>query len=402
MSTSARSSLVIVGAGLAGVRAAESARNAGHDGSIVLVGAETALPYERPQVTKEALLAGASPRHYVEHDQLVGRLGVQLRLGTRATGLDRRRRLLRTSDGKIGYDALVVATGAQPTPCPWGNLDGQVSTVRTARDAVLLHRVLTGRRRVVVVGAGLIGSEIASAAQALGAEVTLVERGCGPLEASHGRSLAEHLARLHRTAGTRLVTGAAVTSLVRAGASVAVDLGSGERIVAEHVVWAVGVRSDLGWLVGSGIRVAEGVLCTTAMVTNDPAVFVAGDAAQVVATDGPQAAPRSMSQSMAAAQGLVAGHNAVTPPGSWSRTTATPYFWSTWYDRRIQGVGVPSARSTVLQEGGGTLHLYEHRGRLTGAVGIDAKASVRRVRELLREGSSSGAHAAREMTGRPA
>ncbi|MPY99110.1 MAG: FAD-dependent oxidoreductase, partial [Actinophytocola sp.] len=169
------SRLVVVGASLAGLRAVESARRAGFSGAITLLGAEDHLPYDRPPLSKEFLTGDGTPKQFRTEDSLRDKLDVDLRLGTPATGLDVEQRVIRAGDAAVPYTAAVLATGATARTLPGLPALSGLHTLRTLDDARALRTAIRPDSRVVIVGAGFIGSELACAARRMGAEVTLVE-----------------------------------------------------------------------------------------------------------------------------------------------------------------------------------------------------------------------------------
>jgi NADPH-dependent 2,4-dienoyl-CoA reductase/sulfur reductase-like enzyme len=241
----AQDCLVIAGASLAGLRAAEAARKAGYAGTITLVGAEDHLPYNRPPLSKEFLSAEAPPDPVFRPlPALREQLAVDLRLGCRATGLDARARVLHCDDGQLPYSALVIATGAEPRPLP-GTPRGTagplgVHVLRTLDDARRVRAALDAGARTVVVGAGFIGAEVASAARGRGLPVTIVEAAPVPLDRSVGPQLGLILADLHRRAGAGLRLGSGVRRIEGNGSVKGVLLDSGERIAADLVVVGIG------------------------------------------------------------------------------------------------------------------------------------------------------------------
>src|SRR5579875_1175682 len=230
--------LVIVGASLAGLRAAQAARAAGHDGGIVLIGQEPHLPYTRPPLSKE-LLQGTQE---IEDSALqVGELDVEWRLGVPATGLDRPHRRVRLADGGVAdYDRLIIATGcrARRWDGPGAGLDG-VHPLRTLEDAVALRRALASAQRLLIVGAGFIGCEVAASARALGIEVTLIDIAAHPL-LPFGPQLGERWSQMHQERGVDLRLGAGLAALHGHGAVEQAELTDGTSIAVDTVLLALG------------------------------------------------------------------------------------------------------------------------------------------------------------------
>jgi 3-phenylpropionate/trans-cinnamate dioxygenase ferredoxin reductase component len=276
--------VVIVGAGLAGAKAAETLRAEGSDARVVLVGAEAERPYERPPLSKQYLL-GAAGRDsayvhpegwYAEHD-------VELRTGVRAVALDPAAHRVQLESGEdIRYGALLLATGASARrlPVPGADLDG-VRYLRTLADADGLRADLTdGGRRVVVVGGGWIGLEVAAAARSHGNAVTVVEPLPTPLHAVLGPELGEVFARLHRAHGVDLRTGVGVRALEGSGGRVrSVLLDGGDTLPADLVVVGVGAVPATGLAEAAGLPVRNGIVVDAALRSTAPDVYAAGDVA---------------------------------------------------------------------------------------------------------------------------
>jgi NADPH-dependent 2,4-dienoyl-CoA reductase/sulfur reductase-like enzyme len=394
--------LVIVGSSLAGLRAAQAARRAGYDGPLILLGGEEHPPYDRPPLSKAFLDAGegggASPVFHPE-DELCEQLGLQLRLGTWATGLDAERRVL-TVDGPSGsdeleYGSLVIATGASPRTLPGTQGLAGVRTLRTLDDAAAIRAALDARARTVVVGAGFIGSEVASAARKRGLAVTVLEALPVPLVRAVGEAAGRACAELHRAHGTDLRCGVKVTGLEQsAGRVVGVSLDDGTTVPADLVVVGTGVVPCTGWLAGSGVRLHErdgGIVCDETLATGLPGVYAAGDVAHFPHPLFDGMLMRLEHWTNAAEQGALAAKNALNPAEA-APAAGVPYFWSDWYDSRIQFVGVPSADEVrmVSAELGEDrlLALYRRGERVTGCLTIDRPAQVMRFRRMIGRSAS--------------
>jgi 3-phenylpropionate/trans-cinnamate dioxygenase ferredoxin reductase subunit len=274
---------VIVGASLAGGKAAEALRHEGYDGRVVLVGAEPERPYERPPLSKDLLL-GKSIRDqaflhpepwYVEHD-------IELRLATRATVIDRAAHEVELAGGeRIGYDKLLLATGSvvRRLDVPGADADGVLS-LRTLADSERIGGVLREGARLVVVGAGWIGLEVAAAGRAHGAEVTVVEQAALPLQQVLGDELAAVFRDLHLGHGVDFRFGASVAEFRTDGGRVSgVVLGDGTELPADAVVVGVGIRPATELAEAAGLAVDNGVLTDAGMRTSDPDIYAAGDVA---------------------------------------------------------------------------------------------------------------------------
>jgi 3-phenylpropionate/trans-cinnamate dioxygenase ferredoxin reductase component len=273
---------VIVGAALAGAKAAEALRAEGFEGRIVLIGAEDELPYERPPLSKD-YLRGESPREsarvhegdfYAEHD-------IELMLGTEVTALDAGARAVTLSTGEaLGYDRLLLATGSEPRrlSVPGADLDG-IHHLRTFADSDAIAAALGRGGRAVIVGGGWIGMEVAASARQMGLEVALVELEEVPLSRALGREAGEIYARLHRERGVELHTGVGVERVEGSGRAERVVLADGTALDADFVVAGLGALPRTALAEQAGLEVENGVLTDSSLRTSDPHVFAAGDIA---------------------------------------------------------------------------------------------------------------------------
>ncbi|MFD7072804.1 NAD(P)/FAD-dependent oxidoreductase [Nocardioides sp. NPDC059952] len=368
--------LLVVGAGLAGLRAVEGARQAGWSGPITMVGDERHPPYDRPPLSKAVLSGEEEPGVPVlRSSEVLEELRVHHLSGVRAHGLDTERRTVATSAGELGYDALVIATGSTATTLPGLTGLPNVHVLRRYDDALAVRDSLARARHVVIVGAGFIGSEIASSARARGIEVTVVEASSRPLERAVGPLGAARLMQLHADAGVRLLTRTTVSGVRSSDRGIEkIELSTGETLAADAVVLGIGARPATAWLAGSGVALDDrtgGVLCDRRLATGAPGVWAAGDVACV---DG----ERSEHWTAAGEQGRVAGANAA---GAGEVFASVPFAWSTWHGRRIQVVGETTAAEEEEREDG--FILYRRDGNEVGAVGIDSPGPIARLRRAL-------------------
>ncbi|GAA2443920.1 FAD-dependent oxidoreductase [Streptomyces macrosporus] len=341
--------VLVVGAGPAGVQTAVQLREQDWPGTITVVGAEPHRPYDRPPLSKAVLTGKAADSAFdVDFDAL----GVELLLGRNATGLRTGDHEVDTDAGPLPYDHLVLATGAEPIPLP-GAESGLVHLLRTLDDAERLRPVLDARQHVVVVGAGWIGAEFATAAREADCPVTVVEAADRPLAGALPPEVAEHMRRWYEEAGVDLLTGRAVTG-VRVGAAHprVVELADGSSLPARAVVAGVGARPATGWLAGSGVALGEdgAVLADERLRTSAPDVYAVGDCASFPSArygrrllvhhwDNALQGPRTV------ASLLVVGE-AETPPYD-----PVPYFWSEQFGRFVQYVGHHDDRDELLWRG---------------------------------------------------
>ncbi len=393
--------LVVVGASLAGMRAVQTARKAGHEGPITLVGGEIHLPYDRPPLSK-AYLDDEEPTHpeFPAAQNLADELGVDVRTGTWATSLDGERRVVGLSTGEeLGYRALIIATGATPRTLPGtDDLEG-VHCLRTLDDAIAIRDALAAGARTVVIGAGFIGSEVASGARKRGLPATILEALPVPLVRSVGEEMGHACAELHRANGTDLRCGVKVTGLESADGKVTgVTLDDGSTIPADLVVVGIGVSPNTGWLKGSGITLNErdgAIICDETLNVGLPGVYAAGDVAYFPNRLFDGELMRVEQWTNANEQGTLAAKNALNPDEA-QPSAAVPYFWSDWYGHRIQFVGIPQADEirVVSQELGEEkfLALYRRGDRITGCISIDRPAQIMKFRrQIMQSGSWTAA-----------
>lgn len=373
--------LVVVGASLGAVRVAEEARRLGFEGSITIVGDEPHPPYDRPPLTKEFLTQEAEPvpaEHLADPDAL----GVTLMTGTTALSLDSRNRRVRTDQGDVLYDRLVIATGAQPRMLDAPGVElGGVTTIRSLEDARAVRAVLQPGCRVVVVGAGFIGGEIASSARARGADVTLVEAAPLPLENAVGSLVAERLAYLHRQYDVDLLVRTKVRAITGGNGQVEkVRLNDGTALPADLVIVGIGVDPATDWLRGSGVAVGDGVACSPYLESTVPGVYAVGDVARWVNQWNGRSS-RLEHWTSTTEQAAYVARNALTEDRQ--PCAVMPYFWSEWYGHKLQMIGEPADEAELLGAGGATdpfLAQYRYDGDLVGAFALDRTGPLMKLR----------------------
>jgi 3-phenylpropionate/trans-cinnamate dioxygenase ferredoxin reductase subunit len=331
--------IVIVGASLAGLRAAQAIRNRRYSGPLTVVGEELRRPYTRPPLSKELLVGEQEPDGCA---LACDDLDVEWRLGATATGLDRERRELTLGDGeRLAYGKLMIATGARARPWPGASVDLEgLYTLRTVEDALALRSALAGRPRLAVVGGGFIGCEVAASARKLGLDVTVVELAPQPMPAL-GPEIGARCAELHRDHGVELRLGTPVQRFEGAGRVEAIRLRDGSRVEADVVVVALGAAPNTQWLRDSGLELEPGVVCdATLRARGTDDIFCAGDAAAWPHPMADGDLIRIEHWTNAAEQGGAAGRNLVAAPEDRVPYAAVPYFWSDQYDVKIQAVGL--------------------------------------------------------------
>jgi NADPH-dependent 2,4-dienoyl-CoA reductase/sulfur reductase-like enzyme len=390
--------LVVVGGSLAGLRAVEAARKAGHRGAITLIGAEGHLPYDRPPLSKEFLdelepgVEALIP--YFRSDAVFAdELGVELLLGAPATGLDVDRKVVHVGEREVGYDALVIATGSQLRTLPGSEHLAGVHGLRTLDDSLAIRAALDASARTVIIGAGFIGSEVASSAQKRGVDVTVVEAQPTPLVRATGTEMGAAIAGLHERNGTRLLCGRGVKAVEGTGHVERVVLTDGTVLEADLVVVGIGVAPYTDWLEGSGLTLDNGIVCDETLWTGFPGVYAAGDVANWL---NPMFGVRQRMENWTAAaeQGAAAARNALDPENAKPYSTV-PYFWSDWYGSRIQFVGVPDADEVLLVDGDVSQDdrwtaLYRLGDRLVGSLTVNGQTVIMKYRRMIGQKISWG------------
>lgn len=391
---SALNQIVIVGASLAGLQAAQTLRRAKFEGSIVMVGDEAHYPYDRPPLSKQ-FLAGAWDEEKLRLRAAVDptELGLDWKLGISATALDPEARTLALQDGQqVAYDGLILACGAHARSLP-GSVPG-VFTLRGLDDARALRAALDAEpARVCVIGAGFIGAEVAATARERALEVTMVEAAPAPLVRVLDVGAGMAIADLHRQHGVEVRLGVGVAG-VEAGDDGRVErvvLDDGSVIDADVVVVGIGVVPNTGWLEGSGLTIDNGIVCDSTCLAA-PHVVACGDVAR-------WANPRygrltrveqwdnAVDQGAYAARRLLAALDpAATAPEPFS---PVPWFWSDQYDRKIQLAGVTGPRAEVVNgsfDEQRFVQLYaDDAGRFVGALAWNRPRQAIQARQLLEQ-----------------
>ena len=379
--------IVIVGASLAGLRAAETLREEGFRGHLTIIGDEPYEPYDRPPLSKQVLKGGVP----ADHTKLPRRRAIDAawRLGEAATGLDRSTKQVRLANGEqVRYDLLLIATGVRARP--WFNpaeaaLDG-VFSIRTRDDAARLReRLAAGPRRVLIVGAGFIGSEVASICRELGLAVTVAERAEAPLVGPLGRVIGRIAAEMQRDHGVDLRTGVSVRSLEgdANGRLRSASLSDESTLEVNVVVAALGSIRNVEWLEGSGLAAGPwGVGCDAGGRAFDingvatDSVYVAGDVARAphVLYEYQFLAMEHWDNADLGAQ--VAAHNMVSRESGRYPHLLLPGFWSGQFGVNIKSVGVPPFGDEIVFTQGSVENrsfaaAYGRRGRIVAAVTFD-------------------------------
>jgi 3-phenylpropionate/trans-cinnamate dioxygenase ferredoxin reductase subunit len=365
-------SVVVVGAGLAGLRTVERLRHRGYDGRIELLGAEKHLPYDRPPLSK-AILRGEREEAWLRAENDFTALDVKVRLDDPALNLDTTRRVVSSRHGDLAYDVAVIATGAVARRVP----GLRTQALRTMDDARQLRSSLRPGARLGIVGAGLIGCEVAASARSMGVEVELIDLLSGPMIRVVGTTVAHVIADLQRQHGARLHLNAVD---VRWDGDCLV-LGNGTKLDVDVVVEAIGAVPDTGWLRNSTIGLDDGVVCDLNGCAG-PGVYAVGDVARWGGLRGEHWANA----------GHQADHVAAAILGQTVPQPEVAYWWSDQYNLRIQGLGRPDPEDDVDLISWGPKHrtvaVYSCVGRLTGVVGFSAAPAIMGLRGDVAAGTA--------------
>jgi NADPH-dependent 2,4-dienoyl-CoA reductase/sulfur reductase-like enzyme len=382
--------IVVVGASLAGLRAAETLSQRAPDVDVVVIGAEPHRPYDRPPLSKKLLSGEWEPdRIHLRPADSFDELDVEWRFGVAAARLELAASgtggRLDLSDGSsLEAGGIVIATGASPRRLPDQSQFSHVHSLRTLDDAMAVRAaIVSGGQRVVVIGAGFIGLEVASIAKQLDNQVTVVEGAAAPLIRGLGEEMGAAVADLHRASGIDVRCGVQVESLTEAGVQLA-----GEHLDADLIVVGIGVVPATQWLDDSGIELRDGIVCDETLLAA-PGIYAAGDVAR---WPNPlfDEEMRVEHWTNAAEQGALAANNlldvaAGEPPAPYG---PVPFFWSDQFDQRIQFLGRSSPDDEVVVAAGSVaegklLALYGRGGKLHGAFGLNAPRWVMPMRKQL-------------------
>ena len=390
--------VVIVGAGLGGIRVAEAVRTAGYDGPVTLIGAEAHPPYDRPPLSK-GVLAGKQERPDLKPENFFADSSIDLRTGRTVVSVDPSAHTLIVAEAgdperteTVAYGKLVLATGLTPRTFP--GVDGGLSglhTLRTIDEALALRAEIDGARSAVVIGAGFIGCEVATTIREHGVPVTLVEPAPTPLAAALGEQIGALVTRLHVGNDVDVRAGVGVTEIVGGGAGpdakvTAVRLDDGTELPADIVVVGIGSIPVVDFLDGSGIALAEpsaggGIACDGSGKTSDEDVYAVGDVANWLDDEGNPKRVEHWNHVVEQASVVAAAITGGEPVRG-----AVPYFWSDQFDVKIQVLGEPRVDDDVHivdDDGKKFLAYYSRGGILTAVVGAGKVAAVMKTRPKL-------------------
>ncbi|MDI9979561.1 FAD-dependent oxidoreductase [Rhodococcus sp. IEGM 1307] len=379
--------IVVAGGGLAGVSVCQELRAQKYRGDIVLLDQEATQPYDRPPLSKQLLQGLVEPEDIrLPNGTRLAELGVDHRKGVVVSKLVADSVALGGGD-ELRFDGLVIATGSAPRRLPGQPDVGGVHTLRTLEDAMALRRDLQSAKHVVVVGGGFIGLEVAASAVAKGIEVTVVERGEMPLSGAIGPVAGGWLTNLHRSHGVRFICGTGVAKFFGENKRVQeIELDGGERLRTDVVVIGVGAEPVTGWLAGSSVRVADGVVCDAGLRAG-PRIYAAGDVARwehpllgpiraehwSTAVDHAQTVAANLSSELVGGPSVVRSANEI------------PYFWTDQYDVKLQVVGCVAGhdRVHVVDDGRRRAILYGRGESLVAALALNQPAFVARHRKAI-------------------
>ncbi|PWC37666.1 3-phenylpropionate/cinnamic acid dioxygenase ferredoxin--NAD(+) reductase subunit [Azospirillum sp. TSO35-2] len=376
---------VIVGGGQAGAVAATTLRTAGFTDRILFVGAEPHLPYERPPLSKEVLTKPEAARLTIHSDGFYRDNAIETRFGVTAVTLDAGKRTLGLADGEtIPFDRLLLATGARARPYPLlDRLGGGVHTVRTLDDAEALRGHVRPGRRVLVVGGGVIGLEVAASVVAMGGVVTVIERGDRLMARAAPPPLAEELLALHRDRGVAVAFGCDLTEAVTAAnGDIVLTAADGRRFTGDLVVYGVGVELNVELAVSAGLYIDDGIVVDEWGRTSHPDIYAAGDVA------------RQWHPHLKAFRRYETWANAQNQGAGVARAMATgepcgfevPWYWTDQYGINIQVAGACDAESWILrgERSSGRYTLFGLTdGTVTGAVTVNNGRDMRPARALI-------------------
>ena len=382
-----RSRIVVVGASAAGLSTVETLRREGFQGAITIVGAEAHLPYKRPPLSKQVLAGSwAESRAFLRNETEIEALNASWRLGVSAVSLDRVNRHVDLSDGStVGYDGLVIATGVSPRRLATGHELAGVHVLRTLDDARAIGSELAAGRRLVIVGAGFLGCEVAAVARKAELHVDLIDPLPAPMVRQLGADVASHVSALHGANGVTTHFGAGVAALHGHDGRVSqVELTDGSTLGADLVLIAIGSTANTEWLTRSGLSLADGVDCDAfcRAATN---IVAAGDVASwhhrgFGRRMRLEHQTNALEQGAAAARALL--HRDAEP------FVPIPFFWSDQYDVKIQAYGAPheSATTSIVRgdpAAGRFALTYRDQGRLVAVLTWNMPREAIGLREEL-------------------
>ncbi|WP_395062495.1 3-phenylpropionate/cinnamic acid dioxygenase ferredoxin--NAD(+) reductase subunit [Paraburkholderia silvatlantica] len=394
------STIVIVGAGQAGALAAAELRQQGYAGRVVLIGEETHAPYERPPLSKDVLLQPQTARCAIHGEGYYAEHNIELKLGVAVTALDAHARVVVLANGEsIAFDALLLATGARVRRLAMLDALGEsVYTLRTLEDARRLLPVLERGKRVLLVGAGVIGLELASSAVDLGAQVTVIEQAPRAMARCAPPLLTGHLCDVHRARGVRLHLGSPLASATRENGELVLTLEDGTRITGDAVIYGIGVEPETTLAQAAGLRVDNGIVIDAQCRTSHTHIYAAGDAAsQWDETSGRHQRRETWENANRQAQTAARAMLGLEPE-AWEAA----WFWTDQCGLNIQFAGDMAAPEWLargsLEAPPCVLFGLDGEGALVGAITVNQGRDMRSAKALI----GKRARIARETLADPA
>lgn len=378
--------IVIVGAGAAGLACCEELRTLGYGGAIELIGHEEHLPYDRPPLSKK-VLSGEWPweRTFLKDKEFYRKIDVALHLGSQATAVNSASQIVHLDNGAlVPYDRLVIATGVVPKRIAAVGGPSRLHVIRTIGDVAALQDDLRGTMEVAIVGAGILGMEIACTLKMAGHEVTVFDGAPGPMLRQLGTAVGQRVAQLHRANGVKLAFGVYPTAIqAMSPAGHRLELSDGSACETDIVVVAIGSDPSTGWLAGSGVPIGNGVLCDSFCMATEH-VYAAGDVAN---WPHPYYARRMRLEHRqnASEQGVTVARNIL---GHGLAYNPVPFFWTDQFNVKIQAYGVLDADCDISFEVGALedskfVAAFRKDGQLMGVLGWNAIKDLRPFRQMI-------------------
>ncbi|SFA47219.1 3-phenylpropionate/trans-cinnamate dioxygenase ferredoxin reductase subunit [Paracoccus halophilus] len=389
--------IVILGAGQAAASLAAKLRASGHEAAITLIGEEPEPPYQRPPLSKAYLMGEMGlDRLTLRGADWWDENRITLRLGERATAIDRDRKTVATDKGEYPYDALALTLGASPRRLPaaiGGALPG-VHVVRNLADIAGLKPVLTPGRRLVVIGGGYIGLEAAAVARKLGLEVTLVEAAPRILGRVAAPETADLIRALHRAHGVEIAEGTGIARITGDGAADGVELADGRLLPADLVICGIGIAPETALAEAAGLAIENGIAADGRGRTSDPAIWAAGDCASFPCPDGRmrlESVGNAIDMAEAVAANMLGAERDYAPK---------PWFWSDQFDAKLQIAGLNTGYDRVVMRPGAAEHAgsvwYYRAGRLVAVDALNEPRAYMIGKRLIEAGKSPAPEAVAE------
>ncbi|MET2829512.1 NAD(P)/FAD-dependent oxidoreductase [Mesorhizobium shangrilense] len=380
--------MVIIGAGECGGRAALALRDLGYEGPVTLVGDEPHLPYERPPLSKDAMVGDAPAIKAIVSDEMLAKRSIRHIHTIQAVAIDRAAHTVRLSDGSVlAYDKLLLATGSTPRKLPMPGLGSRCVYLRTFADALAIRAHLKSGNRIAIVGGGFIGLELAAAARKLGADVNVIEAQPRILMRGVPAEIAEIIHQAHVAEGVDIVCGDGIAAILDDGAQVRISLTGGRDVVADLAVIGIGAVPVTALAAEAGLTIENGIAVDAELRTGDPDIFAAGDCCSFPLAVYGGRRVRLEAWRNAQEQGALAARNML---GAGEAHAAVPWFWSDQYGLTLQIAGLSDEGSSVVRRdlGDGAFILFHlaEDGRLVAASGIgpgNAVARDIRLAEML-------------------